>query len=915
MARLFFLAVLMVLVGFFVAFSTAAFADRRVALVVGNSQYKATNEALANPRNDAQDVAAVLASLGFEVIAETDANKRAFDAALVRFARSATTADSALFFYAGHAMQYQGRNYLMPVDAELEDEVSLRYSMIAMDDVRSALDRSNGVRIMILDACRNNPLADNFLRTVVGQTRSVEGIRGLARVDKTQGMVVAYATAPDDVALDGTGRNSPFTSALLKRMQEPGLEIAIMFRRITSDVNIQTGGRQRPETYISLLSEYYLNQNDRLAWEKIRDSGDVGSMRDFITRFPTSVLARNAQHRIDVLERAARERQEKDVLASIKEQAELEAAKRHEIEERLAKLEAERLNTQRLEAEQEASRQRAEQERQAKVEADRQKAAAEAEERLAAQRRAEQERLAKLEEERQKAAAEVAALEEAKRRFEAAEQAAKAEAEKQAVARAMAEREAARHKEAAEQAAKVEAEKQAARIAAEREAARQKKAAEAEAERQAARIAAERETARQKEAAEQQAKTEAEKRAAQVATEREAARQKEAEEQQAKAEAEKRAAQVAAEREAARQKEAEEQQAKAEAEKRAAQEAAEREAARQKEAAEQQAKAEAEKRSAREAAEREAARQKEAAEKLAKIEEEKRHAAREAAEQEAARQHEIAEREKAARVCQDEYTKLQSIWDFDVANLQTFAERTPCEDARAMAQARIAGHQAQQLSAEQTCKREEEKLALLQSAGATDQLRIFEKELSCERLRPIIQAALSPPAARIDAVPEDTRELIRNAQRQLRRIGCFDGEDDGNLNAATVRALKEYLARRGQPTDEPKITPTMLSKIKAETNRVCPLVCPPGKSASGERCIAERHHEEVPEHPRARHEKRQHELEARRPSQAPRREREARRPPAPRHERAAVPSPAREPARAESRPAAIPSAHAIGVGF
>jgi hypothetical protein len=309
-------------------------------------------------------------------------------------------------------------------------------------------------------------------------------------------------------------------------------------------------------------------------------------------------------------------------LALTEAQAGVEVAKRRDIEKRLARLEADRLNAQRLEAEQKSSRQRAEQERQDKVEADRQKAAAEAEQRLAAQRREEQERMAKIEEERQKAIAEVAAREEAKRKQEAAEQAAKAEAEKQAAAR--------------------------------------------------------------------------------------------------------------------------------------------------------------------------------------------------------------------------------------------------------LARARIDTLQTQQQGAEQTCKREEEKLALLQSAGAKDQLRVFENELTCERLRPIIQAALSPPAARVAAVPEDTPELIRNAQSQLRRIGCFDGENDGVLNGETVRALKDYLARRGQLTDEPKITPAVLSKIKAETSRVCPLACPPGNSVEGERCIAKRHHEEVPERPTARHEKRQHEWEAKRATPVPR---------------------------------------------
>ena len=256
-----------------------ALADRRVALVIGNAQYKNTSLSLPNPKNDADDVAATLRTLGFEVVLATNADKRALDQAMQQFARQVTDADSALFFYAGHAMQYQGRNYLMPIDAELEDEISLRYQMVAIDDVRAALERASGVKIMILDACRNNPLADRLARNMANLNRAVGNVRGLARVDKTQGMVVAYATAADDVAQDGSGRNSPFTTALLKRMQEPGIEIEMMFRRVTADVNAQTFGRQRPETYISLLSEYYLNQVDKLVWEKAKDSGDVAALR------------------------------------------------------------------------------------------------------------------------------------------------------------------------------------------------------------------------------------------------------------------------------------------------------------------------------------------------------------------------------------------------------------------------------------------------------------------------------------------------------------------------------------------------------------------------------------------------------------------------------------------------------------
>src|SRR5262249_20894140 len=242
-----------------------------VALVVGNATYNTANMSLANPRNDAEDISAALKELDFKVVTAVNATRRDMEIKLQEFARLAVDADSALFFYAGHAMEYQGRNFLIPTDAQLEDEFSIRFQMVSLDEVSAALERVNGVRILILDACRNNPLADSLQRRIAGASRSVATTRGLARVDKTQGMVVAYATAADDVANDGQGRNSPFTTALLKRLQEPGLEIGIMFRRVASDVNLQTGGRQRPETTISLLSEYYLNQSDRIAWERIRD--------------------------------------------------------------------------------------------------------------------------------------------------------------------------------------------------------------------------------------------------------------------------------------------------------------------------------------------------------------------------------------------------------------------------------------------------------------------------------------------------------------------------------------------------------------------------------------------------------------------------------------------------------------------
>ncbi len=308
--------------------------ERRVALVIGNADYKAAGISLPNPRNDAQDISAMLTTLGFEVVTAINTDKRGTDSALQRFARLATDADAALFFYAGHAMQFQGRNFLMPIDAELEDEISVHYQLVGVEEVRVALDRANGIKIMILDACRNNPLA-NRLQQKTSASRSLANARGLARIDKTQGMVVAYATAPDEVAQDGQGRNSPFTAALLKWLQVPGLEIEMMFRRVTADVNAQTGGRQRPETYISLLSEYYLNQSDRIAWDRIKDHGDVAALRDFVNKYPSSPHAIFARNRLDLLEQRQLAEAEAQRLAREAERAEqLAAQKRMEDEQR-----------------------------------------------------------------------------------------------------------------------------------------------------------------------------------------------------------------------------------------------------------------------------------------------------------------------------------------------------------------------------------------------------------------------------------------------------------------------------------------------------------------------------------------------------------------------------------------------------
>lgn len=450
MARLLISAVL-ALVGVFTLASSHAYAvtEKRVALVIGNSDYKDSTLSLANPKNDAAAIADTLKSLDFEVQLITNVGKRDMDGVLERFARLSTTADTALFFYAGHAIQYQGKNYLMPVDAQLEDEISIRYNLLSVDDVRSTLDRASGVKIMILDACRNNPIADRLNRMANGgQTRGLPATRGLARIDKTQGMVIAYATAPDDVALDGTNTShSPFSSALIKELQEPGLEIGTLFRRVARDVNDTTSGRQRPETSISLLSEYYLNQSDRRIWEDMRETADIPQIREFLRRYPNSVSSLDAQYRLEVLERAKRDREDEEARvrreALRKELEEQEAATRAEI----ARLQAERKQADTAAAEKEAQRKRDEQAQLAALEEQRKKDQQVQAERVAIQQRQEQERLAKLEENKKNAEKALAEKKEADQRRQAAEKLAALEQERVKAEQEVAAREDARRKD------------------------------------------------------------------------------------------------------------------------------------------------------------------------------------------------------------------------------------------------------------------------------------------------------------------------------------------------------------------------------------------------------------------------------------------------------------------------------------
>ncbi len=299
---------------------TPAFGDARVALVIGNSHYS-NAPALGNPANDASDISAALRNLGFKTNLLVDATKRETDRAVEQFARDVRSADVALFFFAGHGMQFQLRNYILPVDAELKDEISVRYELTAIDDITSAFQNTRGIKVLLLDSCRDNPLADKLARSVRVSSRDAQVVKGFAPFERTSGMIVVYATQSGQTAHDGSGRNSPFTAALLKELRMPGLEIGTLFRRVQSDVVDATDGLQEPELSISLVPEYYINQEDtdQTIWARIREGSDAAALRDFLVKFPHSFFAKDAAVKLELLDRLAHQKNETDKAAATAE--------------------------------------------------------------------------------------------------------------------------------------------------------------------------------------------------------------------------------------------------------------------------------------------------------------------------------------------------------------------------------------------------------------------------------------------------------------------------------------------------------------------------------------------------------------------------------------------------------------------
>ena len=304
------------------ASATAVQAAGRVALVVGNSTY-AHVEQLPNPENDAVDMAAALGRLGFDVTTELDADRVALTEALRTFTRQSAGADVSLVFYAGHGIEMDGVNYVVPVDARLERDVDVRYETVTLDDLLMSTAGAS-LRLVVLDACRNNPLARSMQRTAATRTVSRGSFGDLNEDLLGDETLVAYAAAAGTTAADGRGRNSPYTAALLTYLEQP-LELSALFRRVRAQVLEATDGEQRPHEYGSLLTEHYLSgasgagsltvadglsatvraQQENLFWESIVNSTNAADFEEYLRQFPTGIYRGLATNQLGVLRAGA----------------------------------------------------------------------------------------------------------------------------------------------------------------------------------------------------------------------------------------------------------------------------------------------------------------------------------------------------------------------------------------------------------------------------------------------------------------------------------------------------------------------------------------------------------------------------------------------------------------------------------
>ena len=281
----------------FLAFAgPAVFAGNRVALVIGNSDYALAP--LENPKNDADDVAAVLKRLHFTVTTRKNLTVREFDQVIDSFEATAKDAEVALFFFSGHGVQIDKRGYLAPVDIKAESESSALRELVAIQEIVSRIENAAKVSVIVLDACRDSPLQERLRRVAIEKNRAILPPKGLPPVSVVgSNTLIVYATSPGETASDGSSRNSPFTASLLKNIETPGLEIELMFKRVTRDVLNETHGKQQPERLSRLQNEVMLAPSSTEGrpqpalseaaqnWSRIKDLQDPKIFEDFLDRY------------------------------------------------------------------------------------------------------------------------------------------------------------------------------------------------------------------------------------------------------------------------------------------------------------------------------------------------------------------------------------------------------------------------------------------------------------------------------------------------------------------------------------------------------------------------------------------------------------------------------------------------------
>ncbi len=295
--------------------------EKRIALVIGNSAYK--DAPLKNPVNDARDIAVALRKLGFEVTEKTNVAQKEMNRAIVQFGEKLRADTVALFYYAGHGMQVKGKNYLIPIDAQIQSEASVRVEAVDVDGVLDQLTVSP-LNIVILDACRNNPFERRF--------RSVGG--GLAQMDAPKGSLIAYATAPGKTAADGDSRNGLYTQELLKHIQTPGLPLESVFKRVRIGVMTASGEAQMPWETSSLTGDFFFRQPtgampaaqpeasapadlssaEVAYWRSIEHSAELVDFEAYLRRYPNGRYATLAKSVQQQLQNAAAEQERQDAV-------------------------------------------------------------------------------------------------------------------------------------------------------------------------------------------------------------------------------------------------------------------------------------------------------------------------------------------------------------------------------------------------------------------------------------------------------------------------------------------------------------------------------------------------------------------------------------------------------------------------